>query len=256
MHPIMRWAAGRADKVRVAMARRFHPRVARHKRTVGTLSICFDDFPRTAWTEGGRILRGHEVRATYYVCGALCATVFDGEAMFQASDLRAIHAAGHELGCHTFTHASCLRGSTADLDRSIHDNDAFVRREVGDVRLRSFAYPYGDASVTTKRFLIDHFACIRGVEAGINVDQLDLGQLKAVGLEVGKRTFDEVKDYLLHAAACRGWVIVFTHDVQDRPSRYGCRPDDLDRLLRLAKAGGLRVLPVNAALSAFTSEAP
>ncbi len=245
-----------SDKVRRAVARAFRPRLARQARTVGTLSICFDDFPRTAWTEGGRVLRDHGVHGTYYVCGGLCATVWDGEPMFEASDLPAIHAAGHELGCQTFQHVSCLRVDTDTLDRSIHDNEAFVRRQVGDVRLRSFAYPYGDASVTTKRFLLHRFACIRGVDAGLNAGRADLGQLKAVGLELCKRTFDAVRDYVLQAALRRAWVVVYTHDVQDHPSQWGCRPDDLDRLLRLAKSAGLEVLPVSAALAAFTSEGP
>lgn len=202
------------------------------------------------------MLRDHGVHGTYYVCGGLCATVWEGEPMFEASDLPAIHAEGHELGCQTFRHVSCLRVRTEDLDRSIHDNETWVRKQVGDVRLRSFAYPYGDATVTTKRFLVDRFTSIRGVDAGVNAGRVDLGQLKAVGLEVGKRSFDEVHEYVEQAAARKAWIVVYTHDVQDRPSRWGCRPDDLDRLLRVAKSAGLQVLPVNAALSSFTNGGP
>jgi peptidoglycan/xylan/chitin deacetylase (PgdA/CDA1 family) len=245
-----------SDKIRRAMARRYRPRVVQQKSDVGTLSVCFDDFPRTAWTEGGRILRDHGVRATFYVCGRLCGSIWDGQAMFEAHDLPAIHEEGHELACQTFQHVSCLRVGRSELESSVSDNQRFVREHVGDVRLRSFAYPYGDASVTSKRFLVGRFACVRGVDAGINAGTLDIGQLKAVGLEVGKRPFEAVHELVMRAAERRAWIVVYTHDVQPSPTHFGCRPDDLDRLLRVAKAAGLRILPVDSALQAVTSAGP
>jgi peptidoglycan/xylan/chitin deacetylase (PgdA/CDA1 family) len=245
-----------SDKIRRAIARAYRPRVVQQTNAVGTLSVCFDDFPRTAWTEGGRILRDHGVHGTFYVCGRLCGTTWDGQAMFEADDLPAIHEEGHELACQTFQHMSCLRAGRSELETSVHTNQAFVREHVGDVKLRSFAYPYGDASVTSKRFLVGRFASVRGVDAGVNAGTLDIGQLKAVGLEVGKRAFEEVEEWVTRAAARRAWIVVYTHDVQPSPSHYGCRPEDLDRLLRVAKAAGLRILPVDSALQAVTSAGP
>lgn len=245
-----------SDKIRRAIARAYRPRVVQQKNAVGTLSVCFDDFPRSAWTEGGRILRDHGVRGTFYVCGRLCGSTWDGQTMFEADDLSAIHEEGHELACQTFQHVSCLRATRSELESSICNNQAFVREHVGDVRLHSFAYPYGDASVTSKRFLVGRFASVRGVDAGINAGTLDIGQLKAVGLEVGKRSFETVQEWVMRAAARRAWIVVYTHDVQASPSQWGCRPEDLDRLLRAAKAAGLRILPVDAALQAVTSAGP
>jgi len=245
-----------SDKIRRAVARSYRPRVVRQRSDVGTLSICFDDFPRSAWTVGGRILREHGVLGTYYVCGRLNGSVWDGQVMFETDDLRAIHEEGHELACQTFQHISCLRVGRSELESSISANQRFVREHVGDVRLRSFAYPYGDASVTSKRFLANRFASVRGVDAGINIGTLDIGQLKAVGLEVGKRPFEEVEDWVMRAAARRAWIVVYTHDVAPSPSFWGCRPQDLERLLGVAKRAGLRILPVDSALHAFTSAGP
>jgi peptidoglycan/xylan/chitin deacetylase (PgdA/CDA1 family) len=254
MYPVLARVA--SDKIRRAIARRYRPRVVRQKSDVGTLSVCFDDFPRSAWTEGGRVLRDHGVHGTFYLCGGLCGSTQDGQAMFEADDLRAIHEDGHELGCHSFAHVSCLRVGRSELERSLRDNVAFVSEHVGDVRLRSFAYPYGDASVTTKRFLAGRFASARGVDAGMNTGILDIGQLKAVGLEAGERSFEDVQEWVMRAAAMRAWIIVYTHDVQPSPRHWGCRPDDLDRLLRVAKAAGLRILPVDRALQTVTSTGP
>jgi peptidoglycan/xylan/chitin deacetylase (PgdA/CDA1 family) len=242
------------DKVRRTWARMLRPRVVPERRAVGALSICFDDFPKTAWTEGARVLRDHGVRATYYVCGALCGSTFDGQRMYDASDLGEIHAEGHEIGCHTFDHRSCLRTSPAEFARATLDNQRFLDERLGGVRLVSFAYPYGDATSSAKRFAVRHFVSARGVDAGLNAGQLDVGQLKAVGLEAGKKHYDAVDRFVTRAAAIGAWLVVYTHDVQDRPSSYGCRPRDLDQLVQSAKAAGLEVLPVKAALAARVSD--
>jgi len=239
------------DLARRAWARTLRPRVLHERRSVGALSICFDDFAKTAWTEGGRVLRDHDVRATYYMCGALAGSMFDGQRMFDASDLEPIHAEGHEIGCHTFDHRSCLRSSPAEFERATLDNQSFLDRHLGDVRLVSFAYPYGDTTSSAKRFAVRRFASARGIHEGLNARRLDLGQLDAVGFESRKLSrFDLVERYVTRAAERRAWLVVYTHDVQDRPSSYGCRPTDLDRLFRSAKAAGLEILPVKAALAA------
>jgi peptidoglycan/xylan/chitin deacetylase (PgdA/CDA1 family) len=243
------------DKVRRTWARIRSPRVLRDQRAVGTLSICFDDFPKTAWTEGGRVLRDHDVRATYYLCGSLCSSTFDGQPMYDAGDLGPIHAEGHEIGRHTFDHRSWLRTGPSAFERATRDNQRFLNEHLGDVRLVSFAYPYGDATLTGKRFAVQHFSSARGVNSGLNVGRIDLGQLKAVSFEVAKMRRHVIERYIARASARGAWLIVYTHDVQDRPGAYGCCPDDLDRLVRSAKAAGLEILPVKAALAARAARA-
>ena len=240
------------DKARRGIARKLRPRTLRELPAPGMLSICFDDFPKTAWTVGGPVLRDHGVRATYYVSGGLRETIFDGERMFDAGDLEAVHAEGHEIGCHTFDHQSCLRRGTGALLRSIDDNARFVRGHLGDVRLVSFAYPYGDAPYRAKRFAAGRFATARGVDAGLNRGTLDVGQLKAVGLEASRKGLDQVLGWIERAARDRAWLVVYTHDVQERPSDYGCRPAELERLISSAKGAGLEILSVQAALAART----
>lgn len=226
------------------------PRVVHERRAVATFTICFDDFPKTSWTEGGSILREHRARATYYVCGGLCGAIHDGETMYDAEDLQAVHEAGHEIGCHSYGHVSCIGENSEDFAKSIVDNQRFVRERLGDVRLVSFAYPYGDTTAASKRVALRHFASARGVVPGLNAGWLDLGQLRALGLESSKAGIDVAERYIARAAEERAWLIVYTHDVQDRPSAYGCSPKDFDRLLRQARAAGMEILPVKAALAA------
>ena len=53
--------------------------------------------------------------------------------------------------------------------------------------------------------------------------------------------------------ALNGWLIAYGHDVSDAPTPYGCRPEDIDRLIRLAKAADLDIQPVAAAWRAATA---
>ena len=49
--------------------------------------------------------------------------------------------------------------------------------------VRNFAYPYGDLSVRTKRYLETRFDSCRSCHAGINTTVADLGALKAWPLD-------------------------------------------------------------------------
>ncbi|MBX3477901.1 MAG: polysaccharide deacetylase, partial [Brevundimonas sp.] len=72
--------------------------------------------------------------------------------------------------------------------------------------------------------------------------------LQAIGLESRRLPGYDLEALVRQAADDGGWLIAYGHDVSDRPTPYGCRPEDIDRLIRLAKAAGLDILPVGAAL--------
>jgi hypothetical protein len=54
---------------------------------------------------------------------------------------------------------------------------------------------------------------------------------------------------IVDAARHRSWLVVLMHDIDERPSPFGCHPKDLQRLLQLAEAADLSILPVKAALA-------
>ena len=68
------------------------------------VSFSFDDFPRTALTNGGRILAKYGCVGTFYVSGAFEGRTENGIAYFDRDDLRCVAREGHEIGCHTFGH--------------------------------------------------------------------------------------------------------------------------------------------------------
>ncbi len=210
----------------------------------GVLSVTFDDFPKSAWEVGGAVLAGHGVRATYYACGGLCGGTTMGLRQYDPEDLQAVHAAGHEIGCHTYHHASGHRVAAGAYAASMERNQRFLASVIPGLLLRSFAYPYGHAPLPHRRGAADAYATCRGVGGGMNGPVVERSLLAAVGLGAGRRRGRGIGALVDNAAEGRGWLILLTHDVGERPSEYGCTPAELDEAVSRARAAGLDILPV------------
>lgn len=219
----------------------------------GVFSLSFDDIPVSAWTEAGPILAEHGVKATYYVCGGLSGRTNLGLPQFQTEHLQALHAAGHEVGCHTYEHVSTLTLSPAGLDASLGRNADWVGERLDGHVMRTFAYPFGDCSRSAKAVIDGRFLCGRGVRDGVNAGTADRANLRAIGLESRRLPGYDLEELMAETAQRRGWLVAYGHDVMDGPTPYGCTPDDLDRVLRLARAADLEILPVAAAWSKVTA---
>lgn len=235
------------DQMRRRAARYLGVRTATIAPPRGMLSLSFDDFPASAWLEAGPVLAEHGVKATYYVAGGLCGETNMGKTQFEADHLSALHEAGHEVGCHTFDHVSALRLDRAGLETQLAANAAWVADRLNGHVMTTFAWPFGDVSLGAKGVIDERFLLGRGVRDGVNAGRCDRTNLQAVGLESRRLPLYDLEALTAEAAERRGWLIAYGHDVEDRPTDYGCRPEDLDRLIRLAKAAELEILPVGAA---------
>jgi peptidoglycan/xylan/chitin deacetylase (PgdA/CDA1 family) len=216
----------------------------------GMLSLSFDDFPESAWTEAGPILAAHGVKATYYVAGGLCGGRNLDLPQFEVEHLQALVEAGHEVGCHTFEHVSVLGLDAATLNASLDRNARWVAERLDGYAMTTFAFPFGDWSVGAKRLVAKRFDCGRGVRDGVNRGRADRAGLSAIGLESRRLPGYDLEALVAETAARKGWLIAYGHDVSDQPTPYGCRPDDLDRFVRLAREAGLEIAPVGQALGA------
>ncbi len=220
----------------------------------GVFSLSFDDFPATAWTEAGPILAAHGVKATYYVCGGLCGGVNMDRDQYRLEHLQALHAAGYEVGCHTWGHTSALRMDAEALRLSLDANAAWVAERLDGYRMATFAWPFGDATVGAKGVVSRRFDLARGVRDGVNAGREDRALIKSIGLESRRLPHYDLAGLMAETAARRGWLTAYGHDVSDRPTDYGCTAEDLDRVLKLARASGLEILPVGEAWHKIRNE--
>lgn len=237
------------DLVSKVRRRLTQERMARPARLVFAqpiLSITFDDFPATAAHAGAKVLERHGARGTYYASFGMANVNGPCGPGFSAADIADLTVAGHEIGCHTSSHADCAqRDIFSNLEDLARNRDALLA--MGARAPRTHAYPYGETTNELKENLPPRFLSARGILPGLNVGPTDLAQLRAYPL-FGAGGMTRVHAALRTAAKRNAWVIGFTHDVSDTPSAWGTSRSDLDDLLRLARTLGFLVLPVTSAL--------
>ena len=88
-------------------------------------------------------------------------------------------------------------------------------------------------------------ASARTIVWGVNRVSIDLGLLKSVPIYSGGGSL-RLTSYLDELQARSGWLVLYTHDVSMRPSPYGCTPEELNSVIRRARAMGALILPVGA----------
>lgn len=209
------------------------------------VSFSFDDAPVTAVETGAAILEAAGARGVFYVCAGL-----DGQAgpMGRYADRDAyarLAAAGHEIGCHTFSHLDCGKADEAAIRADVARNGAALK--AAGIETRTFAYPYGDVSPQAKAALGEGFLGLRALHPGLVQAGADLNQLPAISLE-GADGEARSAAWIDRALADKAWVILYTHDVADPASEWGCTPGALQRLVARAQAGGAEIVTVAGAL--------
>ncbi len=220
----------------------------RSRLTRPVASFTFDDFPKSAWTVGGPILARYGARATYYTAGRFCGIAEDGLDYYDAADLRALQAVGHEVGAHSHAHQKAPSLSSPALAADAEHNAAALAPLLAQ-RMSSYAYPYGEVSPRAKAQMATRFATARGIRPGVNAGSIDLAQLRAVPLEHRRWVPAEIDAAVAQAVAAPGWVIFFTHDVSEDPSPFGCTPAMLDYTLERLSEAGIETIPVRQAMA-------
>jgi peptidoglycan/xylan/chitin deacetylase (PgdA/CDA1 family) len=212
------------------------------------VSFTFDDVPESARRNGAAILEQRGLRGTFYIASGTCGTQDEHWRVIGPEGVRELHASGHEIGCHTFSHVNVETLGAADMDAECRNNRAKLRQLCGDIEIENFCFPFGRLSLPRKLQLQQRFDTCRGVYEGINAGTVDLGLLRVIEL-YDRTLIAEKLDSVLHETRERnGWLVFYTHDVDDPPSWIGCSPALFARTLEAALAAGLTCLPISDAL--------
>lgn len=245
MSALLSCAAGAAQ---VRLARNLGLNALDTRLAEPVVSFTFDDFPRSALHEGGRMLRERGWAGTYFAAGGFCGRQVDGLDYFDRDDLVRAAEEGHEIGCHTFGHLRLPATRPEEIEADLDRNADFVAEALPGHRLSSFAYPFGDLHLRQKALIARRFPIGRGIWPGLNTGRMDFAQLKAVSLETRMSEGFDLAAWLDRAEAERGWLIFFTHDVSDDPSPYGSSRRSFEAVADAVARRGLRVLPVKNAV--------
>ena len=221
--------------------------VMRNDRPLVTFT--FDDAPVSACTTGAALLGHYRARGTFYISGGGCGLMSPGGLLATADQLKELYTAGHEIGCHTFSHAAVAAFRRNTLVAELERNRTFLQEIHHDLVVRNFAYPYGDLSFRAKQCLEVHFNSCRSLRPGVNVGAIDLGALKSCELQNSSIGRQGVLDIIAAAVRQKGWLIFVSHDVDNQPSQFGVSPDLLEFALNAARTAGCQLVSVRDALT-------
>lgn len=235
------------------LARRLMRRTIILGHMPGVITFTFDDAFRTACDSGGRILTDYGCRGTFFVAGALTGKRKDGMDCHTQEDLEVLLTKGHQVGCHTFSHASCHLLPSVDLAAELDQNAAFLGGLGLPPDRLHFAFPQGAYGLIAKRRCASRFQSLRITGGGLQTGRADLNALKSEALFETAVCPDRLKGLARQTASRRGWLIFHSHDVQNNPSPWGCSPGTLDTAIRFALDAGCRVLTVAEAIDYWKS---
>jgi len=215
------------------------------------VSFTFDDVPDSAYTNGAAILEHYGVRGTFYIAAGISGTADTHWRVIDRDQIRALHESGHEIGCHTFSHARVDYLDRRQMEVECQRNADALSDLCPGIRLSNFCYPYGQVSLPRKLQLQRRFDSCRGCFEGINIRFVDLGLLSVVELYEQKMTDDAVRRLIRKTRDRNGWLILYTHDVADPPSWIGCSSRLLRTAVEAAQEANVQCLTIREALSAI-----
>jgi peptidoglycan/xylan/chitin deacetylase (PgdA/CDA1 family) len=208
------------------------------------VTFTFDDVPATACHVGALIIEQYGARGTYYVSGGGCGAPSPCGELASIDLLKVLSGRGHEIGCHTYSHAAVAAIGRCELATDTGRNASFLECVDGQAVVRNFAYPYGDLSFRTKRYLEGRFDSCRSLIPGINSGTVDLGALKSWALENASIDRGKVLELMAQTVRTKSWLIFNSHDVQETPSRFGVSPDLLAFAAATARDAGCRMVTI------------
>lgn len=158
------------------------------------------------------------------------------------SDIVDTHKRGHEIADHTFSHLSAHDVSLEDYLANIERNQSALKA-LGLPASRHFAYPFGHVNPVLKRTLSQKFETLRGVVKPGLMSQ-DANLLNAVRVYSGP-DLDVAFQKIKAAKTSPQWLNLYTHDVRENPSDFGCTPADFQKIIAAVEEAGLRVMTVD-----------
>jgi len=211
------------------------------------ISFTFDDFPKTALYTAGAILESLGLHATYYAAAGLMATPTEVGAIFDEGDLPALIAHGHELASHTYSHISATKTGLSVYYQDAKKGEHALAKYAPNGRM-NFSYPFGAVTVGAKKKVGPAMRSCRGIFPGLDGSVVDLNLLHANSLYGGSDRLPAMESLIEENARRNSWLIFYTHDVQEKPSPYGCTPGLFESVVGCAMKSGAEIVTIEKAL--------
>lgn len=233
-----------ARKIERILARRVNTAPAELIGDKPIVSFSFDDFPKTAYTNAGKILEDNDARGTYFVSTELIGTEYEGQIQCDTQDLQKLRLNGHEIGGHTHSHRQLQTLSKDEVNYEITTNKDYLSNTL-DTTASSFAFPFGGVSPKVKRAIEPHYHVARSITPGINRRKFDRMHVNAYALYSKDFCIRRVEKLLEETLRDNAWLVFYTHDVQNKHSAHGCSVKNFSTVINAVKTRKLDILTMS-----------
>jgi peptidoglycan/xylan/chitin deacetylase (PgdA/CDA1 family) len=176
------------------------------------ISLSFDDGWKSSVERGASILDQAGIRATFYVMVSPPETGFANAAYATPDQIRALHAAGHEVGSHTISHPH-LPDLSADAAREEIVGSAESLRK-WNLPIDTFAYPYGEHTPAVVDMVREAgYLGARGTRPGYNDASSDRFLLNCLTVNI-TTSFASVRRWIDAARVGNRWLILMFHQIE------------------------------------------
>ncbi len=206
------------------------------------VSFSFDDCPRSVIENALPAFEKEQWLVTLYMSMGLCGTTNHLGLHMSEADVLAAHESGHEIADHTHDHIDATTVAVQDFENNINKNQARLNA-LGIPPSETFAYPYGQLNLATKKVIDRKFKGGRGITSRVNIKNIDLNQINSNRL-YNDQSYHDLMDDISDLKKTSKWLTIFTHDVRDTPSDFGCRPEQLHAIITAVKNSGAQVMTV------------
>ena len=235
--------------LRHKVARRLTPLMARRSVEVRldrpTVCFTFDDAPASVIENALPLLEANGWKATVYISTGLIGQMTHHGRMMTESEIQDVAARGHEIGAHGHTHSDASVRPVAEVEREARINRATFAR-LGVPEPESYAWPYGQTRPDLKRALSRHYTSLRGISAVTHRRRVDLNQVGS--WKLFGSTVEACLRELGRVEKRPGLMTLFTHDVREDHTEWGCSPGDFARVVKRVEEVDADVVTVGEAV--------
>lgn len=215
------------------------------------ISVTFDDGWETTYKDAMPVLNKYGVHTTQYIISG----IEDNQNYLSWEQIKAIQKAGHEIGCHTESHADLRLLSDQNIMKELTTCKEKVKKHVGGVR--NFSSPYGSADARTLADIRKVFKSQRNTngdasngvtDADINLAS-DFDRFNIISMTVKRTTtFEEIQKLVDFTEQNNGWLVLTFHQADDGNSKYGIDTKSLSRQMEILNHSKARIVTVDQAL--------
>lgn len=206
------------------------------------VSFSFDDCPKSVVENALPAFEKEQWLVTLYMSMGLCGTTNHLGLHMSEDDVLAAYKSGHEIADHTHDHIDATTVSVQNFENNINKNQARLNA-LGIPPSETFAYPYGQLNIASKKVIDRKFKGGRGITSHGNAKNIDLNQINSNRL-YNDQSYHDLMANISNLKKTPKWLTIFTHDVRDTPSDFGCRPEQLNAVIAAVKNSGAQVMTV------------